>query len=98
VVKDRFWRHTCLKEKEAATQWNDKWMGTLSGAGMVAVQQEKSTGGVVKAFPHRTVSQASYGFRTIAPSTLEIFSQRYARPRDRDLVAQMPVMRSVVPR
>jgi hypothetical protein len=27
-----------------------------------------------------------------------MFSQRYARPRDRDLVAQMPVMKSLVPR
>ena len=33
--------------------------GTLSGAGMVAVQKDKTTPGVVKAFPHKTVSQAS---------------------------------------
>ena len=33
--------------------------GTLSGAGMVAVQKDKTTLGVVKAFPHKTVSQAS---------------------------------------
>ena len=54
--------------------------GTLSGAGMVAVQRERIAETPAKAFPHRTVSQASADFfrcRRILSAETCIFERKF---------------------